>query len=211
VRGARISGGEAVEHATMKAGGSAEAVALLLLQLQEVITVLERGAVGRDMSEPLKKDKKEKKEGASPRGDGGVVWRGVCEVRDELEKVEEQSKDAATAGFAPLALYAVAPVPIAQFNPKFDDNFTPEFNMDPDRERAERAKLKRQAHKEFKGAVRELRKDNQFLEAEKAVTLKKQRALRDERGKSIETFLSQEQFEANLGAGKKAAKGRKRK
>jgi len=33
VRGARMSGGEAVEHAAMKAGGSAEAVALLLLQV----------------------------------------------------------------------------------------------------------------------------------------------------------------------------------
>ena len=28
-------------------------------------------------------------------------------------------------------------VAIAQYNPRFDDNFTPEFNMDPDRERAE--------------------------------------------------------------------------
>ena len=37
------------------------------------------------------------------------------------------------------------------------------------------------------------------------------RALRDERAKSIETFLTQQQFEAKLGAGKKNAKGRKRK
>ena len=53
----------------------------------------------------------------------------------------------------------------------------------------QRAKLKRQTHKEFKGAVRELRKDNQFLEAERAVTLKKQRAVRDERAKVITTAL----------------------
>ena len=79
------------------------------------------------------------------------------------------------------------------------------------RERAERSKLKRQARKEFKGAVRELRKDNQFLEAEKAQQLKKQRTLRDERAKAIETFLTQQQFEAKLGAGKKNSKGRKRK
>ena len=49
------------------------------------------------------------------------------------------------------------------------------------------------------------------LEAEKAQLLKKQRALRDERAKAIETFLTQQQFEAKLGAGKKNAKGRKRK
>jgi len=53
----------------------------------------------------------------------------------------------------------------------------------------QRAKLKRQTHKEFKGAVRELRKDNQFLEAERAVTLKKQRAVRDERAKVITRAL----------------------
>ena len=35
--------------------------------------------------------------------------------------------------------------------------------------------------------------------------------VRDERAKAIETFLTQQQFEAKLGAGKKNSKGRKRK
>jgi len=34
-------------------------------------------------------------------------------------------------------MYVCTQVAIAQYNPRFDDNFTPEFNMDPDRERAE--------------------------------------------------------------------------
>ena len=40
-----------------------------------------------------------------------------------------------------------------------------------DRERAEKRKLKRQHHKELKGAVRELRKDNAFLAGEQAEQL----------------------------------------
>lgn len=81
--------------------------------------------------------------------------------------------------------------------------------MDPDRERAERAKLKRQHKAELKGAVRELRKDNAFIEHHRALKLKDQRAARDERGKAIESFLSQQQFEAKIGAGKR--KGKKKK
>ena len=171
VRGAQISGNERVEHATMKASGSVEAIDLMLMPLRQVLHVLAR-VLG---AEPAMKGKKSGKQGSTGvRGDDALL-KGVREVREELEKVAVKAQDAVTAGYAPLTLYAVAPVAIAQHNPRFDDDFNPEHNMDLDRERAERAKLKRQKHKEFKGAVRELRKDNQFLEAERDQLLKKQR------------------------------------
>jgi hypothetical protein len=205
---------------TRKAGGAAEAMELLLLPLREVVQVLIDARVGCHVSSSSSSSKKSQSTGArktedhgrkDEEGGAGVIWKGLCEVKAELDKVAVRAQDAATVGYTPLTLCAVAPVAIAQHNPRFEENFTPEYNMDPDRERAERSKRKRQARKEFKGAVRELRKDNQFLEAEKAQQLKKQRTLRDERAKAIETFLTQQHFEAKLGAGKKNSKGRKRK
>ncbi|KAL1553306.1 nucleolar protein 14 isoform X2 [Salvia divinorum] len=47
--------------------------------------------------------------------------------------------------------------------PKFEDNFVKGRDYDPDRERVERKKLKKQLQQEARGAVRELRKDNHFL------------------------------------------------
>ena len=172
VRGAQISGNERVEHATMKASGSVEAIDLMLMPLRQVLQVLARVLGAGPAMKPGKKSGKQGSTGV--RGDDALL-KGVREVQEELEKVAVKAQDAATAGYAPLTLYAVAPVAIAQHNPRFDDDFNPEHNMDLDRERAERAKLKRQKHKEFKGAVRELRKDNQFLEAERDQLLKKQR------------------------------------
>ncbi|KAL8523619.1 hypothetical protein ACS0TY_013551 [Phlomoides rotata] len=47
--------------------------------------------------------------------------------------------------------------------PKFEENYVKGRDYDPDRERAERKKLRKILKQEAKGAVRELRKDNYFL------------------------------------------------
>ncbi|KAL8531509.1 hypothetical protein ACS0TY_008195 [Phlomoides rotata] len=47
--------------------------------------------------------------------------------------------------------------------PKFEENYVKGRDYDPDRERAERKKLRKKLKQEAKGAVRELRKDNYFL------------------------------------------------
>jgi hypothetical protein len=180
VRGAKMAASEPVEHATMRVGGSEKAVEILLQPLREVVDVLV------DITE----------------------WQCAREVKAELQIVAEKARNAASGGCEPLALYAAAPVPIVQYNPRFDDEFNPEHNLDVDRERAQRATLKRQGRKELKGAMRELRKDNHFLGVEKSELRQKQRTLRDERAKAIETFLTQQQFEAKLGAGKKKRKRR---
>jgi nucleolar protein 14 len=81
---------------------------------------------------------------------------------------------AAQATRRPLRLHAHRAIPLASFIPKFDSSGGSRYarfssgSNDPDAARAEASKLKALVKKERKGAVRELRKDSQFLAAEKA-------------------------------------------
>ncbi|KAF8272106.1 nucleolar protein 14 [Lactarius quietus] len=64
----------------------------------------------------------------------------------------------------PLRLQAHKPIPIPTFNPKFESNSSSYLrSRDPDHERQEAAKLRKQYKEERKGAIRELRKDARFL------------------------------------------------
>jgi nucleolar protein 14 len=51
--------------------------------------------------------------------------------------------------------------------PKFEESFDPTKHYDPDKERAEAAKLAKEYRREKKGAMRELRKDANFIAREK--------------------------------------------
>lgn len=66
-----------------------------------------------------------------------------------------------------LELHHHRPLAIRMAIPKFEDTFDPHKHYDPDRDRAELAKLRKEHKKERKGAVRELRKDAQFMAREK--------------------------------------------
>lgn len=66
----------------------------------------------------------------------------------------------------PLELHHHRPLAIRTYIPKFEDSFDPNKHYDPDRERAELAKLKKEHKRERKGALRELRKDNAFMARE---------------------------------------------
>ncbi|KAA8529305.1 hypothetical protein F0562_033896 [Nyssa sinensis] len=63
----------------------------------------------------------------------------------------------------PLQMRKQKPVPIKLLNPKFEENFVKGRDYDPDRERAEKRKLKKLVKREAKGAARELRKDSYFI------------------------------------------------
>ncbi|KAL1870442.1 nucleolar complex protein 14 [Diaporthe australafricana] len=80
----------------------------------------------------------------------------------------------ATLSRRPLELHHHKPLAIKTFIPKFEDGFDPEKHYDPDRERADMAKLRAEHKKERKGAMRELRKDANFLAREK-LRLKKEK------------------------------------
>ncbi|WFD00612.1 nucleolar complex protein 14 [Malassezia yamatoensis] len=63
-----------------------------------------------------------------------------------------------------LRLQAHRAVSLTSYAPKFDQQgFDPKRAMDPDAERAQNAKLRALLKKERKGAIRELRKDSQFV------------------------------------------------
>ncbi|KAF5092899.1 hypothetical protein D0Z00_004344 [Geotrichum galactomycetum] len=68
----------------------------------------------------------------------------------------------------PLLLQAHRPIPIASNIPKFEENYSVDKkSYDPDQARQEISKLKAAIKKERKGALRELRKDSQFVARQK--------------------------------------------
>lgn len=108
----------------------------------------------------------------------------------------------------PLRMRMKKPMPIKQFNPRFEENFVHGKDYDPDRERAQRKKLERQIKQEAKGAARELRKDNYFLQEVKA----RERAVAEEeradRYKKAMAFLQEQ--ESNFKSGQ-LGRGRKKR
>ncbi|EXJ74227.1 uncharacterized protein A1O5_02522 [Cladophialophora psammophila CBS 110553] len=63
----------------------------------------------------------------------------------------------------PLLLHNHRPLAIKSSLPSFIENYNPDRHYDPDRHRAELSKLKAEHKKERKGAMRELRKDANFI------------------------------------------------
>jgi nucleolar protein 14 len=67
----------------------------------------------------------------------------------------------------PQELHHHRPLPIKSSIPKFEESFDPNKHYDPDRERAESNRLRKEYKREKKGALRELRKDANFIAREK--------------------------------------------
>lgn len=66
----------------------------------------------------------------------------------------------------PLALHNHKPLSIRTSIPKFEEAFNPDKHYDPDKERSDAAKLQKEYKRERKGALRELRKDANFIARE---------------------------------------------
>ncbi|KAF7503862.1 hypothetical protein GJ744_003059 [Endocarpon pusillum] len=66
----------------------------------------------------------------------------------------------------PLALHFHRPLAIKSSIPKFEESYNPDHHHDPDRERSQLNKLKAEHKREKKGALRELRKDANFIARE---------------------------------------------
>lgn len=74
----------------------------------------------------------------------------------------------------PLRLHNHRPLAIKTSIPKFEESYNPDKHYDPDRDRAEMSKLKAEHKRERKGALRELRKDANFI-ARESLKEKKER------------------------------------
>ena len=115
-----------------------------------------------------------------------VLEEKCTSLRDNLARMVANAKRERRA----LRLQAHRAIAIASHVPKFDQGFNPERRggrtFDPDTERAEQAKLRSLLKKERKGAIRELRRDNEFL----ANVKHKEREAEDERyKKSIDKIV----------------------
>jgi nucleolar protein 14 len=66
----------------------------------------------------------------------------------------------------PLELHHHRPLPIRTSIPKFEESFNPDKHYDPDKERSDSKKLQAEYKRERKGALRELRKDANFVARE---------------------------------------------
>ena len=71
-----------------------------------------------------------------------------------------------TTSRKPLLLHNHRPLAIKLSIPKFEEGYNPDRHYDPDRERNDLNKLKAEHKRERKGAMRELRKDSNFIARE---------------------------------------------
>ncbi|KPI35578.1 putative nucleolar complex protein 14 [Cyphellophora attinorum] len=86
-------------------------------------------------------------------------------IKTTLSSLQTSQIDA-IANRKPLLLHNHRPLAIKQSIPQFTDNYIPTKHYDPDAERAQLSKLKAEHKKERKGAMRELRKDANFIARE---------------------------------------------
>jgi nucleolar protein 14 len=94
----------------------------------------------------------------------------VAKTTKKLDLLLKQAKLARR----PLELHHHKPLAIKTSIPKFEESFNPDKHYDPDRERAEASKLRVEHKRERKGAMRELRKDANFI-ARESLREKKER------------------------------------
>ncbi|CAM1506537.1 Fc.00g061780.m01.CDS01 [Cosmosporella sp. VM-42] len=109
----------------------------------------------------------------------------------------------------PLELHHHKPLAIKTYIPKFEETFDPDKHYDPDRERAELAKLRKEHKQERKGAMRELRKDANFMAREKLRIKKaKDEAYEKKYKRLVAEIQSEEGRESNIYEREKSARKR---
>lgn len=106
-------------------------------------------------------------------------------IKNRLERQIKFCKEKRTK--TPLKMQQHRPIPIAQHLPKFEKAYSMDKHYDPDHERSQMHKLESQIKKEKKGALRELRKDNQFIAREK---VKERKHKDDEYNKMVKGVMN---------------------
>ncbi|KAL8796731.1 MAG: hypothetical protein Q9195_001121 [Heterodermia aff. obscurata] len=98
-----------------------------------------------------------------------AVKKVLMKAQGNLQKAliaARQSHADALSNRQPLELHHHRPLPIKTSIPKFEESYNPTSHYDPDRQRSELSKLQAEHKKERKGALRELRKDANFMARE---------------------------------------------
>ena len=99
----------------------------------------------------------------------------------------------------PQTLHYHRPLPIPSRIPKFEESFDPTKHYDADRERSDAAKLQKEYKRERKGAMRELRKDANFIAREKLRDKKEKDAAYEAKYKKLVAEIQGEEgYEKNV-------------
>ena len=105
----------------------------------------------------------------------------------------------ASASKPPHSAAAASAGGIQTLNPRFDEDFAPGRDADPDRERAAQRALKRSISRERRGAMRELRKDAAFVAAARESDAKAVSAERKAERRAGLLFMEQQAADARSG------------
>ena len=116
-------------------------------------------------------------------------------VQTTLDKIDSHLARARLAR-RPLLLHNHKPLAIKSAIPKFEEDFNPDKHYDPDRERAESNRLKKEFKRERKGAMRELRKDASFVAREKLREKKERDAEYEKKYKRLVAEIQSEEGRA---------------
>ena len=136
-----------------------------------------------------------------------VIKNSISSTLHKLDRELRQS----LAARKPLLLHNHRPLAIKTSIPKFEESYNPDKHYDPDRDRAEMSKLKAEHKRERKGALRELRKDANFI-ARESLREKKERDIAYEKKykRLVAEIQGEEGREAkNYEREKRMRKGRK--
>ncbi|KAE8376211.1 nucleolar protein 14 [Aspergillus bertholletiae] len=129
--------------------------------------------------------------------DGKIPSTVQDTLQSTLDKLDGHTMKARLSR-RPLLLHDHRPLAIKTAIPKFEDTFNPDKHYDPNRERAEANRLKAEYKRERKGAMRELRKDANFIAREKLREKKERDAEYEKKYKRLVAEVqSQEGREAN--------------
>lgn len=97
-------------------------------------------------------------------------------IQSTLDKLDRHTSQSLFVR-RPLLLHNHRPLAIKSAIPKFEEDYKPDKHYDPNQDRAESNRLRKEYKRERKGAMRELRKDSQFVAREQ---------LRDKRERDAE-------------------------
>ncbi|KAJ5677408.1 uncharacterized protein N7477_003041 [Penicillium maclennaniae] len=116
-------------------------------------------------------------------------------IQAALDKIDAHLANARLTR-RPLLLHNHKPLAIKSAIPKFEEDFNPDKHYDPDRERAESNRLKKEFKREKKGAMRELRKDASFIAREKLREKKERDAAYEQKYKRLVAEIQSEEGQA---------------
>ncbi|KAJ2862581.1 nucleolar complex protein 14, partial [Coemansia erecta] len=110
-----------------------------------------------------------------------------------LQAYVGEQLDQAMALRNPLRLQYHKPLAIGTVAPKFESAYSLDVHYDPDRDRNESLKLKRQINRERRGVIRELRRDAQFVAGQRLVEQREKDSAYAEKMKKAWSVLEDEQ------------------